>query len=153
MSCTIEYEHTQNSVLFYCFRFQYPNNQTVMFERIVQTNTPIAITFDSTNRHLYWTEDEPHETIFRCDADGSNKTFIRSANNPSALTLDIVSRLVPLTLEKSFSYCITMIELHKRYANIMCKLTIPFPIYLMLYTTCINRQTDYHFTVLFTLIL
>lgn len=87
-------------VLFYLFRFRYPNNQTVIFERVVQTNLPLAVTFDSTNRHLYWTEDSPHKTIFRCDADGSNKTLILSAspNYPSSLTLDIYNRLVPISM-------------------------------------------------------
>ncbi|CAG2253865.1 APOER2 [Mytilus edulis] len=77
-------------------RFRYPNNQTVIFERVVQTNLPLAVTFDSTNRHLYWTEDSPHKTIFRCDADGSNKTLILSAspNYPSSLTLDIYNRWI-----------------------------------------------------------
>ncbi|VDH96969.1 Hypothetical predicted protein [Mytilus galloprovincialis] len=74
--------------------FRYPHNQTVIFERVVQTNVPLAIAFDSINRNLYWTEDGPHQTIFRCDADGSNKTLIRSANYPSALTLDIVNRWI-----------------------------------------------------------
>lgn len=65
-----------------------------MFERVVETNVPLAIAFDSTNRHLYWTEGSPYKTIYRCDADGSNKTLIISANPnyPSALTLDIVNR-------------------------------------------------------------
>lgn len=85
-----------------------------MFERVVQTYVPLAITFDSRNRHLYWTEDSPYKTIYRCDADGSYKTLILSANPnyPSALTLDLINRLVPLTFEKTFSYCITMIALH-----------------------------------------
>lgn len=83
---------------FIFFRFQYPNNQTVIFESIVQTNSPLATTFDSTNRHLYWTEDSPHKNILRCNADGSNVTLIRSAspNYPSSLTLDIYNRFVTI---------------------------------------------------------
>ncbi|VDI81261.1 Hypothetical predicted protein [Mytilus galloprovincialis] len=75
-------------------RFSYPTNHTVMSESIVTTSSPFGISFDSVNRHLYWTELSSTGMIKRCNPDGSNVTVLLSEIKPTALALDIQHRWI-----------------------------------------------------------
>lgn len=84
-------------------RFSYPTNQTVMSESIVTTSSPFGISFDSVNRHLYWTELSSTGRIKRCNPDGSNVTVLLNEAVPSVLTLDIQNRWIYYGQERNLS--------------------------------------------------